>query len=461
MRNTQVLIFVLLIVLWCGGCAENEPEPQKPEDVEDISASSDITPYGGELQASDESGNVIKLTFPPGAVRDTTTVILTILGKHKDLPVEERQVRSFDLQPHDLSLYEPVLVSIKYHAAVSDVEESAIFRLRSDDMLVPLSDHDYPDGNGTVTANTLIPGEFAEGKMTIGQINAQLDLLESSLGISLKSTGVSGTNISGQTSSGCEEYKAAWDDWAETAGGFIKFFEMRDLLGYYDNLPPGQRTLDEDMDKVCSNIIEQGVNAVLGLGEPDDPCCSDYAQSIESMMGAMMACGSQSSTFDQLNDRYNNVHSQCHTYLDITTEVSIDGGGLLIMTSGEVMVTLQGTGDGEATVTGTGQLTVSGSGNAGGQCTSSISGQNFVTVSGTRDAAYVYTLTLDMNQVAVMTTVCPDRVFETNLVGGTSKAVTLGPGNGFHLLETEEIDEGTATTQVTLNNPYIPVPEPD
>ena len=462
MKSTPVKIFIIcLAALVCGVCSKDEPDPEpQPEDVEDISTSAEITPYGGELQATDESGNVITLTFPPGAVTDTATVTLTILGKHRDLPVDVRQVRAFEIRPDDLKLYEPVTVSIDYHTATAGIESAAIFRLRSDDWLVPLRDHAYPNGNSTITAATMIPGVFAEGKMTIEQINTQLDLLESSTGINLKCSG-NAFRSSNILSSGCEEYKIVWDDWTETAGGFLQLFGGRYLIGYYDNLPPGARTFEEDIEKVCSEIIEKGVQNVLDLGEPDDPCCRDYAHSIESMMGAMLGCGSESSTFDQLNDRYNTVHSQCHTYLDVTVELSVEDGGLLIMTTGEILLTLEGTGNGQATVTGTGELAVTGSGDAGGVCTSTISGQNFVTVTGTRDAAYIYTLTVNMNQVAMMVTVCPETVIQTALVGSDSKEVTLGPGNSFHLLETEDIDEGTATTQVTLHNPYTPVPQPE
>ncbi|MCP4310718.1 MAG: hypothetical protein GY790_05610 [Bacteroidetes bacterium] len=458
MKSAKTLIFVLLTLLWCSGCSEDDPEIQKPEDLEDISTTADITPYGGTMQLTDESGNVITLTFPPGAIRDTTTITLTLQGIHKELPVDERQIRAFDIQPSGLSLYKPAHISIQYNESISDIEESALFRIQSDQWLTPLSDHSYSDANSTITANTLILGEFSEGKMTIEQINAQLDLLIASLGISFKNAGVSATN--NKLSSGCEEYKAAWDNGLETALSFLKFFELREMRGYYDKLPPGEGSFEEDVQKVCSNIIEQAVAEVLKLGEPDDPCCSDYAHSIEGMMTAMSGCGSQSSTFDQLNDRYNAVHSGCHTYLDITTELDVGSGGLLILTTGEVMLTLTGTGDGEATVSGFGELVVAGSGSAGGECNATISGQTFVKVTGTRDAAYVYKLTVEMSQVAMMTTVCPKHVEQTNLTGGGAQMITLGPGEGFSLSEIEMIDEGTNTTQVSLHNPYIPVPDP-
>jgi len=457
MKSTPALILVLLIALLCNGCNKNEPDPeQQPADVDDISTTAEITPYGGTLQVTDESGNVILLTFPPAAVRDTTTVTLTIQGKHRDLPIDDRQIRTFDILPHDLSLYEPVVITIQYHSAVSEIEQAAIFRMRSEEMLVPLSDHAYPDGN-TITANTLILGEFAEGKMTVEQINDQLDLLISSLGFSLKSTEATGKDINRPASSGCEEYKVAWDDWAETIGGFFYLFQGRMLLGYYNDLPADKNTFEEDIESLCSNIGEQAVKAVLDMGEPDDPCCSDYAHAVESMMKLMLGCGSLSPTFDRLNDRYDRVHDQCHTYLDFTNEVNIESQNLLIMTSGEIFLTLEDAGNGEATVTGNGELTVAGSGNAGGVCSSTISGQNFVSVTGTRDAAYVYSLTLNLNQMAMMVTVCDGTVIQTALVGSETKELTLGPGNGFHLLETEDIDEGTATTQAFINNPHIPV----
>lgn len=455
--NTQKLIFAILILFLYGRCSEKDEGSQTPGDVQDISSSSEITPYGGELEVSDASGNVITLTFPPGAIRDTTTVTLTILGDQKDLPINERQIRSFTIQPADLSLYRPVTISVEYPSAVSAIEESALFRLHSNEWLTPLGEHTYPAGSRTITANTLFLGEFAEGKMTIEQINVQLDLLATHMGISLKSSNHSYT-ANNKQASGCEEYKAAWDDWLDTSVAFMKFFTLRELLGYYNE--PGRGSFDEDIKKVCENIVDQGINDVLDLGEPADPCCPDYAHAIESMMQAAIGCGVQGSTLDKMNNSYDKVHSECHTYMDITNEVNVGDGGLLILTTGEVMITLTGTGDGEAIVSGTGELVVTGSGDAGGDCTATISGQTFVQISGNRDAAYVYTLTVEMNQIAMMTTVCPDRVVETPLIGGSPRNITLSTGNNFSLSETETIDEGFVTYQATLHNPYAPAPEP-
>jgi hypothetical protein len=465
MKSTPVMIFVFAAALLFGGCSENEPGPEQEEenqlfkDVNDIAASSEITPYGGEVEATDGSGNVISFTFPPGAIRDTTEVTLTIIGKYSALPIDERQVHIFKIEPSDLRLYRPATVTIEYGSAVDEIQQPAIFRLRSEELLVPLADHAYPSGNTTVSATTVILGEFAEGKMSIEQVNAQLDLLFSSMGITWKSAGIP-VQATESRSSGCEQYKDKWDEGMELAAGVLKLFEWRELAGWYSQ-EPGRGSLDEDVNKVCSNIIEPAINDVMKLGEPADPCCEDYAHTMEAMMQAATGCGTGGSTLDQLNNQYNNVHAQCHTYLDITTEVNIESGGLLIMNTGEVMLSLAGIGDGEASVTGTGEITVTGSGNAGGECSATIAGQTFVSVVGIRDAAYVYTLTVQMDQYAMMTTVCPKIVVESPLTGSSSREITLGPGNSFSISETEMIDEGTATVQASLNNPYVPVKDPE
>ena len=60
----------------------------------------------------------------------------------------------------------------------------------------------------------------------------------------------------------------------------------------------------------------------------------------------------------------------------------------------------------------------------------------------------------------VMTTICPGIVTQTNLMGGSSRQIILGPGDGHSLTETELIDEGIVTDQASLQNPYIPVADP-
>jgi hypothetical protein len=453
------MIFAFTAAMLLGGCSDNEPEQQSEffKDVEDISSSAEITPYGGTVEVTDDNGNQIEISFPPGAIRDTTTVTLTILGTYRDLPIEKRQVRVIEIEPSDLSLYRPASITIQYSKALEEIEQAAIFRLRSDELLVPLGEHEYPAGNKVISAETMIMGEFAEGSMTLDQVNEQLDLLLASLGISWKGAGMAGGEQA-SPASGCEGYKASWDDWMMAARGLLKLFELRELHGYYGK--PGRGSFDEDVNRVCSGIIEPAINDVLDQGEPDDPCCSDYAHTIEAMMQAALSCGMGGSTLDRMNAAYDKVHSECHTYLDITIEINIESTGLLIMTTGEVMLSLAGIGDGEASVTGTGELTVTGSGHYE-MCSSTISGQTYAVVTGIRDAANVYTMTVQMDQYAIMITVCPNVMDETQLTGGSSKELTLGPGNGFSILETEMIDEGTATVQASINNPYVPVRDPE
>jgi hypothetical protein len=382
MKSTTALVFAFTAALFMGGCSDNEPEPEQQseflKDVDDISSSSEITPYGGEVEVTDDNGNHIEISFPPGAIRDTTTVTLALLGTYRDLPIEERQVRVIEIGPSNLSLYRPASITIQYSKALEEIEQAAIFHLRSDELLVPLSDHEYPAGNTVINAETMIMGEFAEGSMTLDQVNDQIDLLLASLGVTWKGARLADADQAGPAS-GCEGYKASWDSWMMAARGLLKLFEINQLKGYYGE--PGRGSFDEDVNRVCSNIIEQAINDVLNEGEPADPCCSDYAHTIEAMMQAALTCGIGGSTLDRMNAAYDKVHSECHTYLDITTEVDIESTGLLILTTGEVMLSLAGIGDGEASVTGTGELTVTGSGHYD-QCSSTISGQTYAAVKG-------------------------------------------------------------------------------
>ena len=421
--------------------------------VEDIAVTEDITPYGGTLQVSDESGNLVTITFPPGAVMDTTTVTLTLSGEQSELPIDERQLRTFEIRPLEINLYEPVVITIEYITPISEIEKSALFRVRSDERLTPLSDHSYPEDKSSMTATTLFFGEFAEGTMTLEQVNTQFDLLISSLGISWKK---SQQSMQQETLalSDCGIYKEAWDNWKESIGGFLSFFELRIMRGHYDNLPPGQNTLEEDLKLLCENVVGKGVQEVLDMGMPEDPCCRDYRHTIASMLESMMFLDcDQNPVYDLVDDRFNEVLNDCSASLTINSEMNIQGGGFVVLTTGVVPITVMTSDDaGMAPVEGSGTLSVGGS--VEGSCTNTISGTTIATITGTRDAAHIYLLTIMTQQNAVLTSVCPDRTITTALVGSGSRTITLSEANGFSVTIDELVDEGTFTMEITLENSY-------
>ncbi len=424
---------------------------------ENMSASADIAVEGGVLQVTDESGNSIKLTFPPGAVMDTTTVTLTLLGEQKDLPIDERQLRTFEIKPLDLSLYEPVIITIEYNSPRSDIEKAALYRIRSEDWLTPLSDHKYSEDNRSVTASTLIPGEFGEGKMTLEEINTQLALLVSSLGISWES---SLKAAGGETQLLCDTriHKAIWDDWKDVLGSFISFFKQRYLLGYYNDLQEGQHTYEEEQELLCTNVASKGIGSVLDQCIPDDQCDRDYTHTIASMVHEMKLLGCADSTVDLLGDRYDQILLDCSSFLTVSSTLNIESGGLIIFTSGIVPITTQLNNDKTATVEGAGTLTVSGSADGGGLCSGIVSGETFVTVHGSRDAAYTFELQVFTEQDAVLTTVCPDVTVDTPLAEDDLITITLSMANGYSYSLETPVEGGTYVLDITLDNPYISLP---
>lgn len=429
------------------------------KNLEDFSTSDIITIAGGNLQVSDESGNIIKLTFPPGAVRDSTSVTLTLLGEQKDLPIDERQLRTFKIMPLDIKLYEPVSITIDYKLPVSEIEKAALFQLQSEGWLIPLSNHAYMNDSSSITAETLHFGEFAEGKMTLDQVNTQFDLLLSSLGISWNSTAKS-TGQENQVFSDGSSHKETWDGWKKMAGGFVTFFNLKHQNGFYDS---GENSLVKDQNTLCEKVLNKAVKEVLDKPLPDDLCDPDYTYTLASMVNDMNRLGCDGGTeFERLNERFDQTLINCSSYLTINMNLNVESGGLDMLTTGVVPIFTTTHMGNNATVEGTGDLVVFGSADAGGLCAGLISGKTAVDVAGNRDAAYTFTLTLNTYQTAVLTVVCPDGTTKTDLNGEDVLEISLGPANNFSYSKEEEVEGGGLfMVDIELSNPYISLPSED
>ncbi len=456
--NYNIKLFLLLgMVLLVSNCADNEPDLQK--DVDDITTTADITPYGGNLQVIDESGNIITLTFPPGALTDTFSVTLTILGTHMDLPIQTQHIRALEILPYDLSLYKAASISVKYSNAPDGIEKAALYRMHPDNRITPLGELNQDKTGSTVAARTLTMGKFAEGEMTLDQLNNQFSLLLSSLDISWKKGIDQPALQESQVTFDCSDYKDAWDNWQDVISGMLSFFQMRIILGYYDNLPAGGNTLDDDFDRLCENIAGKAISEVLDMGQPQDPCCRDYTHTIASMVETMMMLGcDQSAVSDRLSDRFNKVLNDCQSIITITSTMDIQAGGFVVETTGAFPITvLEEDESGTASVEGNGTLAVTGSAESE-HCVNTVGGSTLTDVSGTRDAAYTYELEIVTEQDALLTSVCPDRTIETPLVGSGSRTVTLSVANGFMVTIEETIPEGSFTMDISLINPYTSMP---
>ena len=460
MKTIVRLLIVLIGIIIFNTCSDNQVDSSN---LTGVSVDADITVEGGTLSVSDEYGNIIDVTFPPGAVLETIHASLAIVSEDINLPIAERQTPVFEIRPTDISLYKPVAITIEYNTSLNEIEKAGLFRVCTESWLTPLSDHTYTNDNKSMTATTLFLGDFAEGKMTLDQLNTQFDLLVASLGISRDSVNKPsiGTSL---VSCDTKIHKATWDDWKSKIGSFIFIFTKRDVLGYYYDT---QSNYEDDKEWLCTNVITVAVKRVLDMCIPDDLCDTDYTHTIADMVKGMSLLGcTHNSIYDLLEERFDKVLNDCSSYLAITSELNIGSGVLTISTIGAIPITLIATGNNTAIVTGDGTLRLSGGGGYGDVCFSTVSGITHVDVFGHKDADNTYELVLTSEQNGLVTTVCPDdpttyepgdggSTTNTPLVGGDTREITLSSANGY----TQEFEDtveggGTFIMDVTLVSPH-------
>ena len=434
---------------------------------EDIKRTAVITVEGGIMELSDESGNRITLNFPPGAVLDSTTVSLTLWGEYINLPIEKRHLRTFEISPSDMKLYKPLEISIEYSSAIDEIQQTALFYMHSESFITPTGDLTYSDDKRMMTATTYIPGNFAEGKMTLEQVNSQFDQLISYLGISWESTMKSTLEGSRPMFDG-DLHKAIWDEWRANALGLLKLMDLRLGNGHYDELEEGEPTFEEEIELLCNNVVNKGVQEVLDLGFPENPCDRDYTLTIASMLQDMMLLGcdiipkcegcEHNPEYDRLYERYEETLVDCKSYLSIFSEINIGNGAMIVSTIGVVPLTLTTSNNDKGTVTGEGTLKVSGSANDD-PCSTTIEGVTAVDVYGTRDAAYTYVLTVETYQDAMKTEVCPHNiVIKTPMISSGSREMIFSRANDYTVNIEEPIEGGTFKMDVTLFSPYASIP---
>jgi hypothetical protein len=454
MKNLSFLFLTLSFLCAMQACSDKTDDGT---DAMDILVNEQMTDEGGGIEATDEEGNIISINFPPGALSDTVNVTLTILGEDTQYPIENGYIPSFTIRPEDINLYKPVEIKVKFKNQISNLEKNLLFKVRSENWLIPLCDQNFSNEENSISASTLFFGEFTEGEMSLSQLNTQFDLLLSSLDMTWKSYSL-------PSNPDCDTriHKAIWDDWRETAGYFITFFKQRYLLGYYNDLEPGQNTYEEEQALICSNIIDKGAQLVLDQCIPDELCNDkDYIHTIGDMVRHMNLLGCEGSdVFNKVNERFNSILIDCGSFLTINTVLNIESDGFIVETSGVVPLTLSRNEFGAISVDGTGILTVTGEADAGGACTGEISGTTDATVTGVRDATYNFTLNIALEQYAFLTVTCPDGgPFVTPLVGGSDREVVLSKNNNFSVTIEEEFEGGLFTMDVDLDNPYTSLPD--
>ena len=172
----------------------------------------EITSDGGSISIIDEYNNTIEVTFPKDVLSKATQISLGVLSEQPDLPIETRYVSAFEIKPYNTELYGSVFVMVTYENAIQDINRTALFRNKTDSLLVPLANHEH-FCNKTVRAEAFFLGVFAEGKMSLDQINNQIDLLLASKEIDLDQKNATANTSPIDPICYTEISKAIWGDW--------------------------------------------------------------------------------------------------------------------------------------------------------------------------------------------------------------------------------------------------------
>lgn len=267
----------------------------------------EIASEGGALWIVDEYGNTIEVTFPKDALAGPTRVTLALVPDRADLLIETRHATAFEIRPHDLQLYRPVSVVVRYANPVADIETALLVRETSDQLLIPLANHAYiqsPSGEGEATrASMYVAGVFAEGTMSLEQVDRHLNALLDSRGISLEQVLVA------SSAKACDTHitKAIWDASKEAATGVEELTRVgREMeLGLY----PDEEVVAQS---VCEQVVAASAGLVLERCVPADICDRDYQYVVSEVLPEVQRCGAlDGELHDELYRRFEEIQIEC------------------------------------------------------------------------------------------------------------------------------------------------------
>ena len=317
--------FLLLFALAHTNCQDSSStdddtdSPQEGSPVE-----TEITPEGGDLSIVDENNNTINIRFPEDAVYTPTSVTLSLLSDRDDFSIETPHAVAFEITPHDLLLYRPVSIMINYAQPVAEVEKALIFRENSDQLLVPLADHEYfknQNGEGHSTrAFTNTAGVFAEGTLSPEQVESHLNALLNLLDIKLARPGT----VSIYDTCNTEINKVIWDAWKAHGNGVEELTRLVLVMQLGIEIP--------NEGSICDNFLENFAQTVLEKCKPEDICDYNYQYIMNDALSEMQKCQNfGDDLYDTFYSRWADIRNTC-----------IKDGNLNFQLSGNVVMESSG-----------------------------------------------------------------------------------------------------------------------
>ena len=266
-RQKYALLFIASIAV-LSGCVVDEDltEMQK-----------EITVDGGSISIIDEHNNTIEVIFPKDALDETTQIYVGVLSEQPELPIETQHVSAFEIKPYDTELYNPITFRVTYNDAIEDINRTALFR-KKNDILVPLADRNFGSDSKSIEAETLSLGVFAEGEMSLEQINTQISLMFASYGTNWNPENA--TML--ESFCGFESFIRIWADYREDAKAALVYLVIKKYLGF---------DISNDMYLICSDIVEPGVDKLLLEAKPSNVCDRTYAYIIFDALALIQQLG--------------------------------------------------------------------------------------------------------------------------------------------------------------------------
>lgn len=291
-RQRYVLLLIASIVVLSKCVVDEDPTIMQKE----------ITVDGGSINILDKQNNAIEVIFPKDALDKTTQIYVGVLSEQPELPIETRHVPAFEIKPYDTKLNYPITVRVTYNNVIQDINSTALFRKKTD-ILVPLADRNFSNDGKSIEAETISLGVFAEGKMSLEQINTQIGLIFASYGINWNPENATMFDAFLST----ENFIELWADIREDAKGLIDCMILLQIQG--------ANTASYNIQHlICSEIVEPGIDNLLLEDKPANPCDRTYAFTILDalVLAQQLGCNWQNKP---IYDRFEEVmNCACFTF---------------------------------------------------------------------------------------------------------------------------------------------------
>ena len=310
-RQRYTILFIASILVLSGCVVDEDPSEMQKE----------ITVDGGSISIIDEHNNTIEVIFPKDALDKTTQIYVGLLSEQPELPIETQHVSAFEITPYDTDLYNPITVKVTYNDAIEDINRTALFR-KKNDILVPLADRNIGTDSKSIEAETLALGVFAEGKMSLEQINTQIGLIFAAYGITWNPENAT----IWESFCGFESFLKIWADYREDAKAALEFLVIKEYFGV---------DTSNNMDLICTDIVEPGVDKLLLEPKPQNVCDRTYAYIILDALALIQQLGCNWLN-RPIEDRVEEIMNYCRCFEfespDKVNLISINaiGGGVSI-----------------------------------------------------------------------------------------------------------------------------------